>query len=82
VLTVASGLWEADRLHLHHPILYAHRNYALSVLIVSWISLIAFWIQRTRLIFTCACWITAALVIAAGYFGGEMVYGYGIGVNP
>jgi|GEM_PF-5505291 len=83
---VASGLWEADRLNVHHPLMYTHRNFAFAVLGVSWTGLILIYIlgkqpQAARLVFTCACWLAAALVLAASYFGGEMVFGYGVGVH-
>ncbi len=88
LLAVLSGLQEADHLHLKHPILYAHRNYALALLAVAWVGMVLLWAMRkkdpnvVRRVFTIACWMTSALVIAAAYFGGEMVYEYGIGVNP
>ncbi len=87
LLTVASGLWEADRLNLHHPVVYAHRNFALASLGVSWLSLITVLVLRRRrpsvipFVFASACWLSMGLVLTAGYFGGEMVYKYGIGIK-
>ena len=86
-LAAASGLWEADRLHVRHPVLYAHRNYALSTSIFSWVSVLAIWFFRhdprvCRRVFIAACWLCAILVLTASYFGGAMVYDYGIGVKP
>ena len=77
-LAVLSGLWEANRLNLHHPVLYAHRNYAIILLIVSWIGVVA---MRRRPLFICFCWLTAVLVFVVGYFGGELVFHYGVGVS-
>ena len=84
-LIFLTGWQEAEHLHLHHPILYAHRNYALATLVVSWAGLGLMWVRRNdvpaaRVTFRCACWLCAGLVLAAAYFGGEMVYDYGIGV--
>ena len=88
LLAVLSGLYEANRLHLKHPLLFAHRNYAIALCVTSWCGL---WVmfcaqfkcpKRLEFIFKCVCWLSAALVILAGYYGGSMVYQYGIGVNP
>lgn len=84
--SAVSGLLEAEELHLSHPILYAHRNYAIALIIVSFVGLLLMWIRRKdvqaqRITFILSCWVCVLLVAMAGYYGGEMVYEYGIGVS-
>ncbi len=87
VLALLTGLYEANRLHLGHPVLYAHRNYGIALTAAALVNLaIVVLFQKSnpkaaRVIFTCGCLIVAVLVIAAGFLGGKLVYEYGIGVS-
>ena len=86
-LAVLSGWLEADRLHLHHAILYAHRNFAFMTSGISLISLPALWfIQKkypayVQIVFLIFTFLAAGCVASAGSYGGMMVHEYGIGVE-
>ena len=85
---VRSGSWEADRLHLHHPLLDAHERFALYTM---WSSLIAlpvlYFIRKEfpkyfSMIFLVFLIVTASCVVLTGDRGGRMVYEYGAGMKP
>lgn len=81
-----TGLLEQNRLHLNHPLVNSHRNFGLALWAVSWIFLglmarLPHDPSKLRLVFGLACWVCAGLAVYAGYLGGEMVYGYGIGTS-
>ena len=81
-----SGWCEASRLHLKHPVLWAHRNFAFALTAFVLLSLPLLWMlrgnpQRQKMIFLWICCIAVVLVTAAAYFGGAMVFEYGIGVS-
>lgn len=85
---VFSGLMEEDRLHLHHPVLTAHKNFAFLTTGVALISIPILWFLRkgSQKVFNCfflalLLFLTITVTITAHY-GGKMVYGYGVGVNP
>lgn len=86
-IVVWAGLWEQQRLHLHHPVLEQHKLYALGTMWVSLISLPVLWFLKRgsfkvfRMVFTCLLLCLAILVTATSYFGGRMVYEYGAGVQ-
>ena len=86
-LVVLTGWLEADRLHLHHAILYAHRNFAFLTSGISLIGLAVLWFVpkkyplQFQIVFFILAFLTAGCVAAAGYYGGMMVYEYGIGVE-
>ncbi len=80
-----TGLLEQNRLHLNHPLVNTHRNAGLALLGISWLALGLMRLFRNdaakaRLVFACACWMSAGVAAFAGYLGGEMVYHYGLGV--
>jgi uncharacterized membrane protein len=85
-LVVWAGLWEQQRLNLHHPVLEQHKLYGFITMWLSLISLPVLWfLKRTsvkvfRIVFTCLLLCMATLVTVTGYFGGRMVYEYGAGV--
>jgi uncharacterized membrane protein len=86
-IVVWAGLFEQQRLNLHHPVLEQHKLYGFITMWLSLISLPVLWfLERLpfkffRVIFTCFLLILALLVTATGYFGGKMVYEYGAGVS-
>lgn len=86
VLSVISGLWEANRLHLHHPIVTAHRNFGLLLFIQSWVGFILYLCLRrsypaaAKIVFSLMSAMSVILVLMVGFYGGKMVYEYGIGV--
>jgi uncharacterized membrane protein len=84
---VWTGLLEAERHHLNHPVLTLHRNFALGL---CWVSLISvpclFWIHKRspgifKYIFLILLASCSACVVLAGFNGGRLVYEYGIGVE-
>lgn len=86
-LAVQTGLSEQLELHLKHPILFAHKRFALWAMWVSLASLpILYVLQRfkpaaARIIFVLFVLFLGSSVAITGYYGGRMVYEYGIGVD-
>lgn len=86
-LVVRTGLWEEERLHLNHPILDKHRQFALWTLWASLTSLPVLWLIKQksqkffRIVFIISLIVIAGLVTVAGHNGGRMVYEYGVSVE-
>lgn len=84
---VWTGLSEAAQLHLNHPILAAHKRFALLTMWGSLTSLPIFWFIKKkshkafRIIFLLATLIITVFVSYAGHNGGRMVYEYGVGIE-
>ena len=84
---VVTGLLEADRLNLHHPLLEAHQKFAFLTMWVSLMSLPVVWVIRREftkyfpVIFLVVLIVTAGGVILTGDRGGHMVYEYGVGMR-
>jgi uncharacterized membrane protein len=82
-----SGWLEADRLHLHHPVLEEHKWYAFTATGSSLAALIVLWFLKSRnsklfqLLFLAALLGICFLLFSAGREGGEMVFEYGVGVS-
>lgn len=82
---VLAAWWEG--MHLKHPVFYLHRNFAYwttSIALVSGIILPL--IKRKskkafRIIFFIFLILMASLVSITGYYGGKLVYEYGVGVE-
>ena len=85
-VVVYSGLAEQARLHLNHPVLIQHKTFALLTLWVSLLSLPFLWLinksrpQVLKNTFLVILIIINLTVAVAGYYGGKMVYEYGVGV--
>src|ERR1035437_3922709 len=47
-IVILLGLLEVDRLHLHHPVLNAHKLFAFWSAGISWISLPLLWFMRYK----------------------------------
>ena len=84
---VITGLQEAEHLHLSHPILTIHRNFALLTMGGSLVSLPVLWLANKkggkvlRIVFIVFLLTLAAFVSVTGYNGGRMVYEYGVGME-
>lgn len=86
-LVVRTGIWEAEKLHLNHPLLDRHRLYALWTMWVSLASLPVLYFLKNkyikcfRIVFLLFLISVASLVSIAADKGGRMVYEYGVGVE-
>ena len=84
---VLTGLQEAEHLHLSHPILTVHRNFALLAMWGSLVSLPILWLAKKkgekvlRIVFIVFLLILAAFVSVTGYNGRRMIYEYGVGTE-
>ena len=84
---VLTGLQEAEHLHLSHPILTIHRNFALLTMWGSLISLPILWLAKKkgekvlRIVFIVFLLMLVAFVSITGHNGGRMVYEYGVGTE-
>ncbi len=84
---VKTGLWEEERQHIKHPILELHEHYALITMWGSLASLVLlvfinkFFKKFLRVFFVCLTILGAGFVSVTGYYGGTMVYEYGVGVE-
>lgn len=87
LLVVQTGLWEAERLHLKHPIFNLHKTFGLLLMFSSLLSLVILWLSRrlSERHFKIAFFILAVLmtgfVSIAAFYGGKMVFEYGVGVE-
>lgn len=84
-VVVLSGLWEADRLHLSHPVLTLHKRFALIAMWLSIIALPIFWFIRNNKMFPIIFFVflitVSGLLAFTAHQGGRMVYEYGVGVS-
>ena len=84
---VLTGLQEAEHLHLNHPILTIHRNFALLTMWGSLVSLPILWLAKKksekvlRIVFIIFLLMLVGFVSITGHNGGRMVYEYGVGVD-
>ncbi len=84
-VVVLSGLWEADRLHLHHSVLDMHKRFALTAMWLSMAALPVLWFIRDKrvfpILFLIFLMIFSGLLGLAAHQGGRMVYEYSVGVS-
>lgn len=86
-LVIRTGIWEAVKLGLKHPLLDQHRQYATWLMWLSLMSLPLLWFTKKefskyfRLIFFVFLIGASILVSVAADKGGRMVYEYGVGVE-
>ena len=85
-LAILTGLQDAKHIHLNHPVLTTHKNFALLTMWVSLASLPILWLIRKkekilRIVFLVFTLGIVTFVTIAGHNGGRMVYEYGVGVE-
>ena len=86
-LVVRTGIWEAERLNLSHPILDTHKKFALWTMWGSLMSLPILWFIKKeiskyfRIVFFLLLIGVVSVVSLTGHNGGTMVYEYGVGVE-
>lgn len=86
-VVVWAGLMEADRLHLSHPVLTAHKQFAFAAMWVSLGALPILWVMRYKtirmfqIVFLVLLIVVSSLLGLAAHQGGRMVYEYGVGVS-
>lgn len=86
-LVVRTGIWEAEKLSLNHPLLDQHSQYAVRLMWFSLMSLPVLWFlnrefrKTLRWVFVIVLLISSVLVSIAADKGGRMVYEYGVGVE-
>ena len=84
---VWSGLSEAAYLHLNHPVLTAHKQFAFAAMWFSLGVLPVLWVMRFleirmfQIVFLIVLMIVSSLLGLAAHQGGRMVYEYGVGVS-
>jgi len=86
-MVVRTGMLEATKLGLSHPLLDKHRTFALWTMWTSLMSLPLLWLIKKetpkyfRMIFFVFLITVAVLVSIGADIGGRMVYEYGVGVE-
>ena len=86
-LVVRTGIWEAAKIGLSHPLLDEHRTFALWTMWISLMSLPLLWLIKKeapkyfRILFLVLLIAATILVSIGADKGGRMVYEYGIGVE-
>lgn len=87
-IVVLSGLWEANRMNLHHPVLDLHKKLAFYVLWSSLAGLVILpiiWLLKGdrffRVMFLILLVLITGVLTFAAHQGGRMVYEYGVGVS-
>jgi uncharacterized membrane protein len=86
-LVIRTGIWEAQKLGLRHPILDKHSQYAIGLMWLSLMSIPILWFinKEFQKYFKAALIIffisSAVLVSLVGDKGGKMVFEYGVGVE-
>lgn len=85
---VMTGLWEVRHLRLSHRIADIHKIFAFWTWGLSSILAIGLWLIKKRLskklfkiFFFVSLILIAVLVSISGYYGGRLVYEYGVGVE-
>ena len=86
-VVVQAGLWEQAYLHLHHPLVETHKVFGLITMWTALTSLPVLWFvqkknpQLFRKVFIIFTLFIAMTVSTAAYYGGRMVYDYGVGID-
>ena len=87
-LVVQAGLWEEDALGgIHHPVFENHERFALLTMWTALVSLPVLWFAKKkfpqifRRVFITFALLTVLTVSITAYFGGRMVYDYGMGIE-
>lgn len=86
-LVVRTGLWEAERLHLSHPVLELHQNFALWTMWTALMSCPILWYLKKaeakffHIFFFLVLISLVSFVSLTAHQGGRMVYEYAVGVE-
>ena len=86
-VVVRTGIWEAEKLSLNHPLLDQHSKFAIWLMWCSLMSLPVLWFLKKeftkyfRWVFIGVLLVSSILVSIAADKGGRMVYEYGVGVE-
>jgi len=86
-LVVKTGIWEAEKIGLSHPLLDKHRTFALWTMWTSLMSLPLLWLLKKeatkyfRFTFLAFLIFTAITVSIGADKGGRMVFEYGVGIE-
>jgi len=86
-LVVRTGIWEATKIGLSHPLLDKHRTFALWTMWTSLMSLPLLWLIKKeaakyfRILFLVFLIATSILVSIGADKGGRMVFEYGVGIE-
>ena len=86
-VVICSGLLEANRLHLHHPILNTHQTFAFWSSGISLAAVAVLWLMRSKnnklfqITFLIILLVLSTLVMLTAHQGGRMVYEYAVGVS-
>lgn len=87
-LVILTGLLEEKHLHLSHRIADIHKIFAFWTFGVSSISATGLWIIKKmdlrktfKIIFFITLVLVTIMISVCGYYGGRLVYEYGIGVS-
>ncbi len=85
-VVILSGLWEAQRMYLSHPVLTLHKLCAFWATGLCVASLPILWFIRGKKVFPGVFLIVLIIISSllgfAAHQGGRMVYEYGVGVSP
>lgn len=89
VFTIAAGFhayFTVGHDGTSHPIMAIHRNWALSTFTLIWLMTIWSWMlwrkaKQPKLLFTLGMIITFGFLLITGWYGAELVFRYGIGVQ-
>lgn len=83
-LAALTGWFEVERIKLRHPILDAHRLAGFIALGLAWIAVATGYFLRQsnkqKFVLLILLFLLALSVGIAGFYGGKMVYEYGVGV--
>lgn len=87
-LTILTGWLEARHLHLSHKVADIHKIFAYWTFGTSLILAIGLWMIKKRLprklfghLFFISLILVVVLISISGYYGGRLVYEYGVGVE-
>lgn len=86
-VVVLTGLWELDHVRIQHPILNLHKTFGLLLMFSSLLSLLILWLSKkvSEKHFKTAFFVLAILmtiiVSVTTFYGGTMVFEYGVGVE-
>lgn len=89
IFTLATGFWSffnVDHNEESHKLMINHRNWALATsflfgVLTLWSIISYFKARNSKILFLAVSIIAGILLLITGYFGGKLVYDYGVGVS-